>query len=305
MAANRPIFPVAADVRAPYDPRVTEPLASRIRGDGVDLQLYEWPGEGRPIFLAHATGFHARCWDQVVARLPGRHVYAIDMRGHGRSEKPEPPYPWGAFGRDVAAVAGEIGLRGAIGVGHSKGGFAVTMAAGLVPAAFASLLLVDPVIMERAAYESMGAPGEHFASRRRDRWASPEEMFERFRERPPFALWKAEVLRDYCRYGLLAADDGDGYVLACPPRIEAAVYAGSAGAVEVYDAIETIDVPVTILRARERAEDGAMDMNTSPTAPKLASHFRKATDVPLPHLSHFIPMEQPELVARYIMGMEG
>ncbi len=280
-------------------------MASRVRGDGVELQLYEWPGDGPAIFLAHATGFHARCWDQVVAHLPGRHVYAIDMRGHGRSEKPEPPYPWAAFGRDVAAVARSLGLTGAIGVGHSKGGFAVTMAAGLAPGAFASLVLVDPVIMEREVYGTMPAMTEHFAARRRDRWSSPGEMFERFRERPPFSLWQPEVLRDYCNYGLLPAEDGDGYVLACPPRIEAAVYAGSSGAAEVYDAIQTIDVPVTILRAREREGEGPMDMNSSPTTPRLASYFRNARDVPLPHLSHFIPMQEPALVARYILGLAG
>jgi len=33
--------------------------------NGVDIALFEWPGEGTPVFLAHATGFHARCWDQV------------------------------------------------------------------------------------------------------------------------------------------------------------------------------------------------------------------------------------------------
>ena len=90
------------------------------------------------------SGFHARCWDQVVAHLPGRQVFAIDMRGHGLSEKPPPPYPWRNFGLDVAAVAEELGLRGAVGVGHSKGGFAVTAAAARVPAAFSALLLVDP-----------------------------------------------------------------------------------------------------------------------------------------------------------------
>jgi pimeloyl-ACP methyl ester carboxylesterase len=203
----------------------------------------------------------------------------------------------------VAAVVRDLGLRGAIGVGHSKGGFAVTMAAGLAPGAFGSLLLVDPVIMERETYGMAPATEDHFAARRRDRWSSAEEMFERFKERPPFSLWKPEVLHDYCQYGLLPAEDGDGFVLACPPRIEAAVYAGSAGAVEIYDAIETIDVPVTILRAREREGTGPMDMNASPTTPKLASYFKQATDVPLSHLSHFIPMQEPGLVARYILGL--
>ena len=57
--------------------------------NGVSLHWFEWgaPGPEPTIVLIHATGFHARCWDQVVKALPGRHVLALDLRGHGRSGK--------------------------------------------------------------------------------------------------------------------------------------------------------------------------------------------------------------------------
>ena len=56
--------------------------------DGVDLHWFEW-GErkGQTVLLVHATGFHARCWDAVVRRLPGRHVFALDMPSHGASAR--------------------------------------------------------------------------------------------------------------------------------------------------------------------------------------------------------------------------
>jgi pimeloyl-ACP methyl ester carboxylesterase len=242
-----------------------KPIETRIRANGVVLAVYEWPGDGVPVFFAHATGFHARCWDQVVAKLPGRRCVAIDMRGHGRSEKPEPPYDWRRFGEDVAAVARELHADGWIAVGHSKGGHAVTHAAALEPGIFRSLILLDPVIMAREQYGRPPMP-EHFASRRRNHWASPEEMFERFRSRAPFMTWEPAVLKDYCDYALLPNPEGSGYVLACPPRIEAAVYAGSASA-DLYDEIATLDLPVRVLRARGRSEEGPMDMSGSPTFP--------------------------------------
>ncbi len=284
-----------------------EPIATRVRGDGLELQLYEWPGEGRPIFLAHATGFHARCWDQVVARLPGRHVYALDMRGHGRSDKPAPPYPWSRFGEDVAEVVRGLGLRDALGVGHSKGGYAVTMAAGLVPGAFGSLLLVDPVIMSKEMYSAAipGADGPHFAARRRDAWASAEEMIASFAPRPPFNGWDPAVLRDYCTYGLLPGPESAGMVLACPPAVEAAVYAGSRGGEGIYDAIESLEIPVSVMRAKDRGEYSAADMSTSPTTPGLAGSFRRGRDIYLPQMSHFIPMEDPGLVAAMITELAG
>lgn len=276
-----------------------EPMERTVQGAGAELALFEWPGQDPAVFFAHATGFHARCWDQVVARLPGRHCYSLDMRGHGRSEKPAPPYPWRRFGEDVAAVAREIGLRGAIGVGHSKGGYAVTLAAALAPGAFAALLLVDPVIMPPEAYGRAPTGAEdHFAARRRNEWSSPGEMFERFRGREPFSRWEPAVLHDYCQYGLLPNPNGEGNVLACPPAVEAAVYAGAAGQ-GIYEEIATIDIPVRVLRAKARQAD-TRDMSGSPTAPDLATRFRRGEDVPLAGHTHFIPMETPGLVAEHI-----
>lgn len=278
---------------------------SRVRANGIELALFEWPADGPTVFFAHATGFHARCWDQVIERLPGFHCWAIDMRGHGRSEKPAPPYAWRNFGEDVAAAAAKVGISGAIGVGHSKGGYAVTFAAAIEPTIFSSLLLVDPVIMPKSAYVRVREMvGDHFAARRRNAWASPEEMFERFKDRAPFNIWDPAVLKDYCEYGLLPAPKGEGYVLACPPEIEAATYAGSSGE-DIYEQIERVRIPVRILRARERNGPVAGDMSGSPTNPELASHFANAVDVPLPQYTHFIPMEAPGFIAEQVKEMVG
>jgi pimeloyl-ACP methyl ester carboxylesterase len=277
------------------------PNPLRLTLQDISLQGYEWPGEGRPILFAHATGFHARCWDQVIRHLPGRHIYALDMRGHGLSDKPEPPYRWHHFGADVAGAARALGLEGAVGVGHSGGGYAVTLAATLDPTIFAGLVLVDPVIMSREAYNRVPTEAsDHFAARRRNNWSSPDEMFASFKGRGPFASWEDEVLRDYCDYGLIPAADGEGFVLACPPIIEASIYTNTVAGEAIYDRLPTLDIPVRILRARPRTESVQFDMSSSPTAPDLASHFPRADDVFLPHMSHFIPMEDPALVARHV-----
>jgi lipase len=276
-----------------------QPNESQLHANGVDLALFEWPGDGPAVFFAHATGFHARCWDQVIAQLPGIRCLALDMRGHGRSEKPEPPYAWRDFGRDVADVCRQIGLEGAIGVGHSKGGYAVTMAAGIEPGIFSQLLLVDPVIMQPENYGRIMA-GEHFAAKRRNEWSSVAEMEQRFAGREPFSRWDPAVLHDYVEYGLLPNPAGEGYVLACPPRIEAAVYAASGGE-SIYDAIAAVHIPVRILRARQRtADDIVTDMGGSPTWKDLHTKFADAEDVYLPKYSHFMPMEDPVFIAAQV-----
>src|SRR5580693_5159366 len=273
------------------------PLESRIPVNGVELALWEWPGQDPAVFFCHATGFHGRCWDQVIARLPGRHCYAIDTRGHGRSSKPAPPYLWRNFGEDAAEIASMLGLVGAIGVGHSMGGHAVTLAAALRPEVFSSLLLLDPVIRPRDGY--VGAWREsHFVAKRRNRWASPQEMFDRFKDRAPFAAWDRAVLRDYCDYGVLP--DGDGFVLACPPHIEASVYENSPmPASNIYPEIDSIRIPVRVVRS-VKPVDPADIMSRSPTASDLASNFAHGADICVAEYSHFIPMEGPEFVAKLI-----
>ena len=58
--------------------------------------------------MVHATGFHGRVWDQVIHHLPGRHVIAVEQRGHGRSSGTGFD-SWADFGRDQAAHGGGVG----------------------------------------------------------------------------------------------------------------------------------------------------------------------------------------------------
>ena len=253
--------------------------------------------------MLHATGFHGRCWDGVIRELAeGVHVIAVDQRGHGRSTK-APPYDWRAFGADAAELVEVLDLDGVIGVGHSMGGHAAIQAAGAHPDRFRGLLLVDPVILDPAAYGNPAlfpSADDHPVARRRNRWRSPEEMFERFKDRHPFNVWVPEILMDYCRFGIVP--DGDGFVLGCPPRVEAAIYAGSAGR-DIRDTIRKVTHPVVVLRAKARPSPdrhGAMDFARSPTWPGLAAAFADGRDVYHPELTHFMPMQAPDLVARYI-----
>jgi lipase len=274
------------------------PVVSHVLVNGIEIALWEWPGVGQPVLFCHAAGFHARIWDQVIDRLPGtRRCFAYDARGHGRSSKPPPPYAWRDFGADAASVAQKLELSGALGVGHSLGGHAVTLAAALRPGAFAGLLLLDPVIQSKDKYVGPWTQAG-FVRKRRSRWPSPEDMFENFASRPPFDAWDLRVLRDYCQYGLLP--DGPDYILACPPEIEASIYEASP-AVEsnLYPEIATISIPVHVVRSGRFQGPGNL-MRSSPTAPDLAASFAYGADTLLAEHSHFIPMESPELVAKLI-----
>jgi len=160
------------------------------------------------------------------------------------------------------------------------------------------------VVADSFSYADWGGFGamraaDHPTSRRKNQWRDWQEMFDRFVQRAPFDSWRREILEDYCRYGVLQNPDGPGYVLACPPLVEAAIYTGSAGR-DIHDLIRGIELPVTILRAPGGSGEGTMDFTASPTWERLAEQFRNGHDVYLPHLNHFIPMQEPERVAQWI-----
>ena len=276
------------------------PQEHRLQINGIEIVVFEWGTQqvGQPtLVFAHANSFHARVWDAVIKLLPEFHSIAIDLPGHGRSQQPAPPYNWRLYAECVVGVSQAFGLTKAIGIGHSLGGHAVTLAAAMQPDLFAALLLIDPVILPREQYVGVFELN-HFSARRRNEWESPEAMIERFKERLPFNRWNPDVLRDYAEYGLLPNPNSAGYVLACAPEYEAATY-NYASAANIYPEIATVRIPVTILRAAGEYDAQQGNHSDSPTAPDLAAQFPNAVDVPLPQYSHFIPMEAPELVAEY------
>ena len=74
------------------------PAAGQRHHAGLLRVAPRMPGPGPSLLIVHATGFHARVWDEVIRRLPGRHVLALEQRGHGRSQA-APFSGWEVFGK--------------------------------------------------------------------------------------------------------------------------------------------------------------------------------------------------------------
>ncbi len=275
-----------------------EPVLHQVAGPASQLAVWEWAGAGPTLFFVHGNSFHARCWDATIALLPDYRCLALDLRGHGRSESVDPPASWRALAEDIVAVAQQLELQGAIGIGHSIGGHTLTIAAATVPKAFRRLLLIDPTILERERY--VGArTEEHFSAKRRARWESPAAMIARFADREPYKRWHPRVLHDYCTYGLLPAPDGDGFVLACAPIFEATMYMVSvAEASNPYREVAQLPQPTLVVRTGAVERSPEAGFLASPTVPNLASLMPNAHDRVDQRYSHFLPMEGPAAVVQ-------
>ena len=123
-----------------------------------DLQVWEdgptaGGGGDTPIVLIHCYSCSLHWWDHIVPLLSERHrVIRVDLLGHGGSEKPQSGYSM----EDQAALVGEalnqLGVEGAVVVGHSLG---ATVAAAL---AEQSSELVDRVVdIDQAPDDSFGS----------------------------------------------------------------------------------------------------------------------------------------------------
>lgn len=268
-------------------------------------------GQGPSILLLHATGFHARCWDGVVARLADSadgakpHVIAVDQLGHGRSHRPESLADWSVTADATAHLAEQLDIHFDLAVGHSMGGCCLTLLAASQPQRFGKLLLIDPVILPPESYAQNISPDEvdpsgNPVSKRRANWDSAQQMFDRLKGHPSYALWDKDVLMDYCVHGLLPAPDGDGFQLACLPHLEASVYMGSV-CVDPYPHLSSVIQPTKILRAPGMKDGEPLDFTKSPTPEGLASKFPDAADMFIPDLTHFMPMQDPARIAQ-IMG---
>ena len=165
--------------------------------------------------------------------------------------------------------------------------------------------MIDPVILPRQLYAQLFVPVDSVrpadspVSRRKNQWRDAGEMYERFRDRPPFSSWQDQVLRDYCDYALREVPQESALQLACDPLHEAAIYLRHQGNEAIYELLPRLTIPVTVLRAPpDPANPG--NLAASPTWPGLAGSLPDARELYLPGMSHFIPMEDPALVARII-----
>jgi 3-oxoadipate enol-lactonase len=120
-----------------------------------DLRLHyqdEGPRDGPALVLLHCLGLDETIWDDLVPLLPkGLRLIRSDMRGHGGSDVPPPPYAMGALIRDVERLLDHLGLREVVVLGLSIGGL---VAQGL---AVKRLDLVRGLILSNTAHR-LGAP---------------------------------------------------------------------------------------------------------------------------------------------------
>jgi pimeloyl-ACP methyl ester carboxylesterase len=115
--------------------------------DGVQLEVLDWGGNGRPLVFLAGLGATAHDFDGFAPRFAGKyHVYGITRRGFGLSSKPSPDdnnYSAGRLGDDVLAVIDTLKLDRPVLVGASLAGEELSSVADRRPDRLAGVIYLD------------------------------------------------------------------------------------------------------------------------------------------------------------------
>jgi pimeloyl-ACP methyl ester carboxylesterase len=224
-------------------------------------------GSGAPVILLHGGLGHSGNWgNQVPALLKrGYRTVLIDSRGHGRSSRDEQPYSYELMASDVLAVMDHLGLDRPALVGWSDG-------------ACTALVLADQAPQRTA--------GVFFFACNMDPSGAKEFEFT-----PILGRCISRHRQDYARLSATpgAFDEFAGVV----GRMQQTQPNFSA------DDLARIGVPVAIVQSEK-------DEFIKPEhAEYLARAIPNAEYIFLPGVSHFAPLQRPELFNAAMLGFLG
>ncbi len=260
------------------------------------LAVHELGGDGPPLVLVHATGFHGRIWEPFARRLQGFRVVAPDLPGHGDSHvdpgdlvDDRHDLSWSHAATALLAAIDSLGLDKPFGVGHSMGGSVLLMAEQQRPGTFRSLYLYEPVAFP--SHLGLGPDDNPLAAgalRRRATFPSRQAALDNYASKPPLDVLDPEVLRAYVEHGF--AEAGDEVRLRCDPVVESQTY--RMGLIhDTYDHLGEVSCPVVI--ARGRLEELSPALSAKHQVAKIPDGRLEVFE----SLGHFGPLERPDLLA--------
>ncbi|HET9917168.1 MAG TPA: 3-oxoadipate enol-lactonase [Candidatus Binatia bacterium] len=246
------------------------------------MQHYRTDGAaGKPALLfANSLGSDLRIWDDVASRLAGHcHVIRYDLRGHGLSEAPAPPYSAADLAGDAVAILDRLNIHQAIVCGVSVGGMIAQAVALNFPKRVRGLVLCDAgaKIATSEAWQQridkVRADGvDSLVQMTMERWFSAG-----FREK-----CAAEV-RGYSL--MLRQASADGYIGTCAALRDT----------DFRTAIRQVKQPTLVLC-------GAEDIATPPELGReLAGLIPGAQFSLIEKAAHLPAVEQPDAVAERMM----
>lgn len=162
----------------------------------ITMHVVEWPGHEPPLLAIHGSAGHAYGLTALGERLaPEVRFLAIDLRGHGFSDKPPAGYGLDDHVQDILQLITTLQLRRTVLLGHSIGGAIATFVAAAAQGDVGGLILLDAVVGDRAFIESASFVLDEFGASLEQRFKEFEQYHSRWGRELPDSEWKRWVER--------------------------------------------------------------------------------------------------------------
>ena len=251
---------------------------------------YEDEGSGAPVLLIHGHTMDRRIWDPVVPVLRATDLRVVrpDLRGHGLSTRPDFGYHLSHHASDMAAVLDDAGIESATVVGYSIGGGVALEMALTLPERLCGLVLMSPVMPDRPFEDAFMDNLREVARTTRSEgieaamvgpWAS-NPLFEFSFSKPGVREAAMAINRDF---------PGAEYLATQRDRVERDW--------TVPERLSEIDVTTAVL-AGDRETHGFRAY-----AEEAAANIPGARIEFFENCGHLLPLEEPDRVARTIIGI--
>lgn len=115
-----------------------------VRGGELSVSRYG-DGTGSALLAIHGITSSNRAWQSLASVMvpKGYTLYAVDLRGRGRSNKLPGPFGMEEHARDMVEVIKYFNLDQVEVIGHSMGGFVAIALLGIAPEKVSRTILVD------------------------------------------------------------------------------------------------------------------------------------------------------------------
>ncbi len=241
---------------------------------------FEGPQSAGVVVLSNSLGTALRMWQpQAEALARGRRVLRYDLRGHGRSPVPPPPYSLADLGADLVALLDHHGIARASLGGVSLGGMVSMWVAAHAPERVERLALVST--------SALLGPPEGWSARAAavlegGMAAVTDTVLERWFT-PGFVAAQPEVVAGV-RAQLLSTPP-EGYAACC----------GVVGSMDLRPDLGAIRAPTLVISA-------AQDPSTPPEHGRaIAAGIAGARFIELPRGAHLVNLETPTVVTELLL----
>lgn len=218
------------------------------------------------LVLVHCWTCNVEFWKDSYNAFPNYRVIAMDLPGHGESDKPKIEYSMEYFAKSVDAVMKRAGVRKAVFAGHSMGTPVIRRYYEMYPEKTLGLILVDGSLLP----------------------FGPREEVDKFFE-PLFKDYKAGAPTFID--GMLPTDKADLSSFIRASMLATPDYVGSSAMKlmldDAYAMHGKIDVPVLAVMAPSEYWPKDLEQQYKSIAPKM--DFQMWIGV-----SHFLHMEEPK-----------